>query len=272
MAKQTGIHQIKGRVGEMSYYRQKGVSNGLLRSINPGMSERVKTSAEYENTRLNASEFGSAGSMAGATLRSVSKKWRYILDPFATGKLGRDVLALIKQDSTNPWGERVLTGTAWQDKVREMAQNYVKNPFEEFFDVELEITQEKPIGGDSKTLRINGDMSSTSLQKLAALGAEGISVHAFCQEVKSPVYDDASGKYTAASSNVIYVSFNDYEIGQRGMINLGRTLDDEWPTDASGVMSNVLFVVLPYKVIGNVKYILQNLCTCKFFKTPELSE
>lgn len=42
MAKQSGIHQIKGKVGEMSYYKQSGVSSGLIRSINPSMSGRVK--------------------------------------------------------------------------------------------------------------------------------------------------------------------------------------------------------------------------------------
>ena len=64
MAKQSGLHQLRGKVGEHSYYRQTGISSGLVRSINQGMSARVKNDEAFLNTRLNNAEFGQAGRIA----------------------------------------------------------------------------------------------------------------------------------------------------------------------------------------------------------------
>lgn len=57
MARQVGIHQIKGRYGTTSYYFRKRAKSGFLRSINQELSERVKTAENYAGTRIQNSDF-----------------------------------------------------------------------------------------------------------------------------------------------------------------------------------------------------------------------
>ena len=83
MAKQSGIHQLRGKVGEMSYYRTKGVQDGVVRRINQGMSQRVKTGDEYVNTRLNNAEFKNANAIATAAFNSVNSRKRGMMRNFA---------------------------------------------------------------------------------------------------------------------------------------------------------------------------------------------
>lgn len=109
MAKQSGIHQLRGKVGNMKYYRMKGVQDGLVQSINEGMSNRVKNGAEYANTRRNNSEFGMAASTAGACVKSLSLRWRYLLKPFVTGALAKIFYDGIKTNDGSPWGSRHVT-------------------------------------------------------------------------------------------------------------------------------------------------------------------
>ena len=58
MAKQRGIHQILGKYNDTCYFERKGTRCGLLRRINSGMSERVKTGEEYTNLRAANTVFG----------------------------------------------------------------------------------------------------------------------------------------------------------------------------------------------------------------------
>lgn len=106
MAKQSGIHQIRGKVGEMSYYRQKGVETGLVRKINQGLSSRVKTEEAYANTRLNNAEFGNACKIASAAFNSVNTRKRGMMRNFAVAAMAKVALQDIKQ-GTGSWGARV---------------------------------------------------------------------------------------------------------------------------------------------------------------------
>lgn len=60
MARQVGIHQIKGRYGTTSYYFRKRAKSGFLRSINQELSERVKTADNYAGTRIQNEDFKQA--------------------------------------------------------------------------------------------------------------------------------------------------------------------------------------------------------------------
>ena len=127
MAKQSGLHQIKGKVGEFSYYRQSGIANGLIRSINPAMSGRVKTGAEYANTRLNNAEFGQACRIAAQLISAITPKYRPMILPFSQAKLAKSVLDLIKQ-TDDTWGERNLDDPQAQS-VSPLVNALAKNNF-----------------------------------------------------------------------------------------------------------------------------------------------
>lgn len=106
MAKQLGIHQIRGKVGGRSYYKTKGVEEGISRSINPGMSARVKNGDEYANTRLNNAEFGNANKIATAAFNSVNTRKRGMMRNFAISAMTKVALESIKQ-GTGTWGARI---------------------------------------------------------------------------------------------------------------------------------------------------------------------
>lgn len=105
MAKQIGIHQIKGKVGERSYYRTKGVELGISRSINQGLSARVKNGDEYANTRLNNAEFKNANAIASAAFNSVANRVRGMMRNFAVAEMTKKALEDIKQ-GVGDWGVR----------------------------------------------------------------------------------------------------------------------------------------------------------------------
>lgn len=124
MAKQSGIHQLRGKVGEMSYYRQAGVDPGLVRRINQSMSGRVKTSDEFANTRLNNSEFKKANQYATISFHSVNPSWRTMFRRFAIATMTKKFLEYIKAGSGN-WGSRVPV-TSFGPMLEEVLENYAK--------------------------------------------------------------------------------------------------------------------------------------------------
>lgn len=124
MAKQLGIHQIKGKVGQRSYYRTKGVVDGISRSINQGMSARVKNGDEYANTRLNNAEFKNANSIATAAFKQVPNRNRSMLVNFAIANMTKRALEDIKQGAGN-WGAR-HPNTELDTLICDMLSNYAK--------------------------------------------------------------------------------------------------------------------------------------------------
>lgn len=71
MAKQRGIHQISGTVNNLTYYEQKYVRGGLIRRVNEGMSERLKSDPAFENTRKKNAVFGMCSKIASAVWSQV---------------------------------------------------------------------------------------------------------------------------------------------------------------------------------------------------------
>lgn len=106
MAKQRGIHQIKGKVGGMSYYSQAGVQQGLMRRIPEGLSSRVKTAEEYANTRLNNDEFKNANWIAAFLFNAVPNRKSSMMRRFAISAMTKRALEYIKTGSGN-WGQRI---------------------------------------------------------------------------------------------------------------------------------------------------------------------
>ena len=108
----------------MSYYQQKGVSGGLVRKINEGMSARVKEGEEYANTRLNNAEFKNANAIASAAFNSVNTRKRGMMRTFAVAEMTKRALEDIKQ-GTGQWGVR-LPQTNLDVLICDMLENYAK--------------------------------------------------------------------------------------------------------------------------------------------------
>lgn len=256
MAKSSELLALRGKVAGKSFYAMKGVEGTLVRSINEGMSNRVKNDAAYANTRLNAAEFGSAGSMAGAVIRTVSKRWRTILQAFATAMLTKAVRNLVIQDTVNAWGQRLLSVLGWQDAIREAVSRLVKNSYAENF--ANAITASASAVGQLVTV----DISTTAQdsEALVSLGADGVRYEIYRQRIAAPAF--VNGKYTAPAASVDFVNAIDTQIGTPVTQQLQGNPVAEGEDDDT--MESVIVVALPTRTVNGETYVLQELCSCEW--------
>lgn len=268
MAKQTGLIRIRGKVGDHVYYTSK-VGGALMREQNAGMSERVKTDPAYANTRLNASEFGGAGKLAGAIISPISQRWRYILSSTATGELAKVIKEGMALDTTNPWGERQV-GVPFmpniQAKYNELSKNEMPNI------IVQGIQNSSVIPGSQHLLRINDNddvlTDADFVTTLRAKGAEGVIVQLFSWQVGNAIFNPASGKYevNAASRRFSFLGMTDTELSEEEVLisgtdyTVGGRGQGPIPQNAANHLGGVCVIMLPYKVVSNEKYILQEHC------------
>ena len=261
MAKQSGIHQLNGKVRGMSYYRQKGVEEGLARSINAGLSKRVKEDLAYLNNRLTSREFGSAGSFAGACIRAISERQRTMLKDFATGSCAKVVRDIIIADKSNPWGERQLVGTDWQKYLLDVLSTYAKVDFSSNVGGKWSVSVAK--GEGASTWTPDAELPAGWGTPLAAKGATGAYVDMYAYKVNLL---DLGGKSLKGDSAVSLVGSVDAKIGQLALIKQPSAIDSLFNgVQADNTLQGVLVVVRPYQEVNSTKYIRQELCTFCFF-------
>lgn len=264
MAKQSGLHQIRGKVGEHSYYRQTGVSSGLIRSINQGMSERVKTSEEYANTRLNNSEFAAASNVAGLLGKMVSPKFRPMILPFSQSNMAKALLDLARQNNL-PWGARVVSA-ADTPEIAAILSAQSKRDFSEFISVEVERGS-----ATSATLVVKWDATQATL--MASLGITALTVSAVQIDLASGKYNNVIGKiqngYIRKRDSMLIldaqtvVAGNDYD-AQEDIVVGSFT-----PTpELYNGHQFVIFVVMPLREVGGVSHVLQEYCSFVAVELP----
>lgn len=257
MAKQSGIHQLRGKVGEHSYYRQTGVSTGLVRSINQGMSERVKTSEEYANTRLNNAEFGQAGAIAACLARLIVPKFRPMMLPFSQSKMAKIILDAIKQ-STLPWGTRNIpteTGAPAKEASRILvsALNSVRkgNPS----DIGISMVYDD----DTSVMSLETDEVVWD-NYLRSIGADGAKINmSSCAPWIGKSFGVGQG-YAECYPQANTVT-HDMEFGRNT-----EDFPDTFPEAPAPILNmfRVEFwcaVIMPYRVVNDTQYILQEHCT-----------
>lgn len=78
MPLQKSVYKVKGKMDGMSYFFSKNGGH-QLRMINPNMSDLVKNDPRFALTREYGSAFGMGANFAGALLKTVSSRWRYLM-------------------------------------------------------------------------------------------------------------------------------------------------------------------------------------------------
>ncbi len=264
MAKQSGIHGIRGKINGVSYYSSKN-GGQLIRKINEGMSSRVKTAKEYANTRLNNAEFGAAGSLAGAIVRPISQRWRFILDSIATGKLVKAIKAAMMQDTASPWGERVVP-LSEMAHLQDVFNGFSKNemPQEVVNGLQTNMTYNASI--HTLGMTASTSLSLDTVNQLLDKGATHITSKVFAFNVRKP-YIGADGKtYVPAESLFMDISTS-IGTANTALTNATLVLDSASVENAPAVLNEeahlggVLVVLLPERKVGNEYYILQELCS-----------
>lgn len=259
MAKQSGIHQIKGKVGEMSYYRQSGVNAGIIRSINPSMSGRVKNDAAYENTRLNNAEFGQACKIAAVLGRFFTPKYRPMILPFSQAKMAKDVLEIIKADPTasTRWGWRGLALDPLEIPVDTLNSTAKNN----FGDLIANVESVVDTGGEDYEITTSVTFQSGIADKLSAYGATGVIVKA-CLDTffyaRPSFANQAKGRVFGREAVAHQADTTTYD----SALSIVNTIAPI-PTPAAGseMAYAVTVVIMPYREVGGVKHILQEACT-----------
>lgn len=258
MAKQSGLHQIRGKVGEHSYYRQSGVENGLIRRINQGMSNRVKTGAEFANTRLNNKEFKVAANMAKAFGAMILPKYRPMLLNFSQSKLTKGFLEILKRN-TGDWGLRYLIA-ANNSQMLDVVNSLAKLPF--FGQVTLTGTQ-------TDNVNYVVEISDSDVEMLISKGADGVLTRIQYRSVYGAKYTDDTfdmyiGSVTAPTGTSTILDPDDQ---WREMGSVTRTSHVAW-TETDRVFDEVSVTLMPYKVVNGQQYILQELCSFAIFQAP----
>lgn len=258
MAKQSGLHQLRGKVGEHSYYKQTGIASGLVRSINQGMSSRVKTDEAFANTRLNNAEFGQGGRLAAVVAQYIIPKYRPMILPFSQSKMAKIILEYIKTDATAPWGQRNLTIANSGDAQVDALNAVVKNRFEDY-GLTLVVNEEQT--------SLTATVSDETVNKLASIGADGLDFRFLATVTWIGTFIPSSGKYAQsfARANVYENNISDPAGGDDVDFNyaLRPAPPQGWPAIAAARMG--VLIVLPYRTINGRKHILQENCTFKAF-------
>lgn len=264
MAKQSGIHGIRGKINGVSYYSSKN-GGQLIRKINEGMSSRVKTAKEYANTRLNNAEFGAAGSLAGAIVRPISQRWRFILDSIATGKLVKAIKAAMMQDTASPWGERVVPLTEMAH-LQDVFNGFSKNEMPQ--EIVDGLQNYLTFAAATNTLAIsqNISMSSDTVQQLFDKGVTHFTAKVFAFNVRKP-YIGADGKtYVPAESLFVDISSTFGTVhgsieDAAGIIESSSQANSPAVLNEEAHLGGVLVVFMPERKVGNEYYTLQELCS-----------
>lgn len=263
MAKQSGLHQIRGKVGEHSYYRQSGVNVGLIRSINQGLSSRVKNSDEYANTRLNNAEFGAACAVAACLGRMVTPKYRPMILPFSQSKMSKLVLELAKESSA-PWGQRCVPADSAELLANILNSTSKRDPGE-FGTPSVEV------GTGTNQFNVKFAFDNDQATTMASLGINGIVISATGYRLGTGKFISLENRF--AKSRVFKVNTwqdnAEIESGAGDTIQFDITIQP-WlqPGTYVNPYEMVTIVIMPYRLLADKKYVLQEYCSFMSFKLP----
>lgn len=264
MAKQAGIHGLRGKVNGMSYYYSKN-GGELTRKINEGIGERVKSSAAYVNTRKNNAEFGAAGAVAGAIMRTIPQKYRYILQSTATGLLNKEIKKEMTMDSFSNWGQRHISQGGQNrllDFFNTLSKNSVPDSIVSFLKTSLY--------QDSETEKIftNGSLVADSLlvEELKGAGATHVSIAFYALRADLPVFNVTIGEYNTPTSSIepltgMFVLNSELETGTEIIPEVVVDSNIYVENDEESEINGVFVVVLPQRKVGNGFNTLQELCS-----------
>lgn len=256
MAKQRGLHQIKGKVGEFSYYSQTGVSGGLIRKINEGLSSRVKNDASYANTRLNNQEFGAAANVAALLGKCVIPKFRPMILPFSQSKMAKDILKVAREHSAS-WGQRVVTS---DDTARlcDILSAMSKRDAAEF--VSVSVTR------DSATAAtLTASFSAEQATLMSSLGIHNLTITAIQFDLASgqwvPLAQEMSTGYVYKRDSATPI--DDAPVEEGSSYTNGESIDvaSFVPESNHAGHQIVVFVIMPARTINAASHILQEYCS-----------
>lgn len=275
MAKQSGIHQLRGKVGEMSYYRTKGVNDGVARRINQGMSQRVKTGDEYANTRLNNAEFKNANAIATAAFNSVNSRKRGMMRNFAVAEMTKRALEDIKQGE-QAWGVRMPV-TELDQLICDMLENYAKGGK---YNGEYGVITDTSLGSDG-VFSVGITIDTQLAQSLKSLGIDRL-LFVPSKALAGEIVVDGlprlfSGMAIGGPAPVVLNVSEETKVTITGSLSTPTSVGMS-PSGYEFAKSDPkhgfysVISILPARVVGSQVYTMQELCTFVAVPLGQISE
>lgn len=269
MPKQKGLYQLQGKAQGMCYYSQAGVRLPLMRTINQGMSERVKTSDEFENTRKNNAEFALANKMATSLYNFISPNWRSMFRRFTIPYMTARLLEELK-NGTGDWGERHLdksVGIVFTPIINLYAKARAYQG--EYGDFTATLTNFTNTYVNPYTyIRLTLTISRDTMIRLKSQGVDGVMVYwRHLIGMNETIYESyLSGIVVAlvafdTSMPIASASGPDLVGTEFGVAPI--VLSTYMAQTTSGVLSSA--VICPYRQSGGHRVILQKQCTYVVF-------
>lgn len=274
MAKLSGPFQPVGKIGDYQYYRAKYVDGVIVRHLPANKSEQVKTEDAYANTRAYAADFGRCSDMAGALVRGLVTRWRYILKPFRTSEMTKFLLGMQKRDTTHIIGRRTIFVSNWQDEIRRKLLSLAKNDISTFADItgRGQARYEESIPGISALCYLDVTIHTNSAADYRSI--DGVFVYNTFVLYKMA---DPNSVSPLEKSVSIFVNMRLYGIQQPYVRDIPRSQFDTLVNityaetnvvtisfSPSNSFVGQLVVLLPYIEVGGQKYIQQKLCSFAF--------
>ncbi|WP_143959981.1 hypothetical protein [Litoribacter populi] len=111
MARQKGFIKLTGKIGHVSFYKNK---DGYFAKETGGVSkERILTDSNYELTRQNNEEFGSASNMVGMLKGAIWLALKRTTPTKLHGRLVKVANSILRSDPKNARGERRIEEGDW---------------------------------------------------------------------------------------------------------------------------------------------------------------
>lgn len=274
MAKQTGIHGLKGKVNGMSYYSSKN-GGSLVRKINEGLGQRVKSSREYSNTRKNNAEFKACGSFAGAFIGAITSRWRFILNSIATGMMVKAAKAAIVLDAADKWGERIIQYAQFHS-LQTVFNSLSKNPMPEVIASAISSTIKYSNSDNATKATANVEAGDELASELASIGADGFLLDFYHLKVAMPQFDSVAKAYTLADATLVHLDGLSQDVvnvtASTKILADGDSAESaDYPTTDNEEMDVLFTLYRPYRTVGNELNVLQQHCA-GMVSVPEVEE
>ena len=225
-----------------------------MRSINQGMSSRVKNNAEYANTRLNNSEFRNAAQVSQAIGVCIVPKYRPMLLTFSQAKLTKSVLELIRQNSGD-WGTRNLVAAQVAmlcDAITQLSKRRYSDLFGDVTMSAGELANTTAAG-----FTITGDQSTA----LLSLGIEGVDFKVTGVNLLAGVYNGALGRNFASLSLLGESQVTDEELdGTPDRFGIDNVDIPVFVNPNYNELKIAIVIAMPYRLVNGIKYTLQEYC------------
>lgn len=136
MPKQSGIHQIKGKLGTVSYYGRKYSNTGFLRSINQEVGERVKTAENYAGTREQNEYFKRAAGAAWCVLNGMKHREYYFTRNDLNGRLQKFLREEYAKYAFE--GDSEIRKIRWRSSLLNLLMSLQKNRVNYFLGIDVQ--------------------------------------------------------------------------------------------------------------------------------------